>query len=257
MASENLQSLYDDLIKSKKEENEFNQITNQKFENESERLTITKPVPKDPPKLLTQFRTSNVHQLDSDDHITYNLNFENINDKLRILVDEKNSNPKNTYESKFSLEELIKLNDWFKIFNDINDLLSEFELLLKNDNLRIKLKKEGELSLFIILPNKLMEPIELVLHQNQLKERKLFKELYLALLNIEQKHRQEARKISERLINLENAVGLSINHSQHNKFSVKEKENLEQLKNALKQEIQMMENNKVKFGLNTENIDTK
>ena len=52
------------------------------------------------------------------------------------------------------------------------------------------------------------------------------------------------------MINLEHSVGLSINQSEHNKYSIKAKENLEQMKNALKQEIQMMENDKVKFGLN-------
>ena len=79
---------------------------------------------------------------------------------------------------------------------------------------------------------------------------KLFKEIYLTLLNIEQKHRQESKRISEKLMNLEHAVGVSVNQSQHNRFSIKAKENLEQMKNALKQEIKMMENDKIKFGLN-------
>ena len=48
------------------------------------------------------------------------------------------------------MNELIQTNDWFKIFDNIKDLLAEFELLIKNDNLGIKLKREGELSLYII-----------------------------------------------------------------------------------------------------------
>ena len=256
MTSENLQTLYEDLFNSQKWNNLAEQDENNKNENEASTEPITKSIPKDLPQTLTQYRISNAHQLNSDELSSYFVHFECINDELKILIHEKDSNPKNTYMNKYTLEKLIQINDWFKIFNDIKDLLSEFELLLKNDNLKIKLQKEGELSLFIVLPNKLMKPIELVLIQNQMKERKLFKELYLTLLNIEQKHRQEARKISERLMNLEHAVGISINHSQHNKFSMKEKENLEQMKNALKQEIQIMENNKVKFGLKNE-IDSK
>jgi hypothetical protein len=148
------------------------------------------------------------------------------------------------------LDELIKINDWFKIFENIKDLLTEFELLIKNDNLGIKLKKEGEISLYIILPNKLMQPVEIILPQNGLKEKKLFKEIYLNLLNIEQKHRQDMRRISEKLIELENALGISINKTQHENYTIKAKENIEQMKNALKQEIQTMENDKIKFGIN-------
>ena len=97
-----------------------------------------------------------------------------------------------------------------------------------------------------------MNPVEIIVPQNGIKERKLFKELYLSLLNIEQKHRQESKRINEKLANLEHAVGLSVNQSQHNRYSMKAKENLEQMKNALKDEIQMMEKDKIKFGLNNQ-----
>ena len=95
-----------------------------------------------------------------------------------------------------------------------------------------------------------MNPVEIIIPQNGMKERKLFKEIYLSLLNIEQKHRQESKRINEKLINLEHLLGLSVNQSQQNRFSIKAKENLEEMKNALKQEIQMMENDKIKYGLN-------
>ena len=96
-----------------------------------------------------------------------------------------------------------------------------------------------------------MQPVEIVLPQNGIKEKKLFKEIYLSLLNIEQKHRQEMKRISEKLIELENSLGINVNQSQHEKFDKKAKENFEQMKNTLKQEIQTMENDKIKFGLNT------
>ena len=59
------------------------------------------------------------------------------------------------------------------------------------------------------------------------------------------------KRISEKLIELESALGLSVNQTQHERYSIKAKENIEQMKNALKQEIQTMENDKIKFGLNT------
>ena len=126
---------------------------------------------------------------------------------------------KNKYISTdVDLVEDIKSN---KRNNNIKDLLSELQLLVKNGNLGIILKKEGELSLYIILSNKLMNPIELIIPQNDIKERKLLKQLYLTLLNNEQKHLHESKRINEKLINLENAVELNVNQSQHNRFSIK------------------------------------
>ena len=253
MSSENLQKLYEDIYsysnKDSQENRQDEESISQKFsQNDLEQKT--KPIPKDLPQTTIPFRTSNAHQVLSEDKSLYYIYFEEINEQLKIYIIEKDSNPKNIYEKIFTLDELIEINDWFKIFYNIKDLLSELELLVKNDNLGIKLKTFGELSLYLILPNKLMDPIEIIIPQNGVKERKLFKELYLTLLNIEQRHRQESKRISEKLMNLEHAVGLSINQSEHNKYSIKAKENLEQMKNVLKQEIQIMENDKAKFRLN-------
>jgi hypothetical protein len=248
MSIESIKNLYEDLYQSKSSAKE-NQETKEVQEiRESEYIKIpspeidpiTKPVPIDFPRATIPFRTSNAYQLFSEEKILYNVYFENKENQIKILIHERDSNPKNIYEKTFSLEDLIQTNDWFKIFDSI-----------KNDNLGIKLKKEGELSLYIILPNKLMAPVEIVLPQNGLKEKKLFKEIYLSLLNIEQKHRQEMKRISEKLIELENALGINVNQDQHEKYVIKAKENIEQMKNALKQEIQTMENDKIKFGLNT------
>ena len=253
MSSENLQKLYEDIYsysnKDSQENRQDEESISQKFsQNDLEQKT--KHIPKDLPQTTIPFRTSNAHQVLSEDKSLYYIYFEEINEQLKIYIIEKDSNPKNIYEKIFTLDELIEINDWFKIFYNIKDLLSELELLVKNDNLGIKLKTFGELSLYLILPNKLMDPIEIIIPQNGVKERKLFKELYLTLLNIEQRHRQESKRISEKLMNLEHAVGLSINQSEHNKYSIKAKENLEQMKNVLKQEIQIMENDKAKFRLN-------
>ena len=258
MSSESLKKLYNELCSSKesqdpKEAIEVNEVKESEYIKipDPEIDPITKPVPVDFPRATIPFRTSNAYQLFSEEKILYNVYFENKDDNIRIFIHERDSNPKNIYEKKFTLNELIQTNDWFKIFDNIKDLLNELELLIKNDNLGIKLKKEGELSLYIILPNKLMKPVEIILPQNGIKEKKLFKEIYLSLLNIEQKHRQEMQRISEKLIELENALGINVNQKQHEGYSIKAKENIEQMKNALKQEIQTMENDKIKFGLNT------
>ena len=245
MSCDNLQKIYEDIYStpSKKIQQNKDELSQH---NDTE-LT-TKPIPKDLPKTTIPFRTSNAYKILSEEKSLYYVHFEKIDEELKIIIHERNSNPKNTYEKNYTLDELIQTNDWFKIFDNIKDLLNELELLVKNDNLGIKLKKEGELSLYMILPNKLMNPVEIVVPQNGIKERKLFKEIYLSLLNIEQKHRQESKRINEKLISLEHALGLSVNQSQQERYSIKAKENLEEMKNALKREIQNMENDKIKYG---------
>ena len=250
MLSDNLQKLFGELYPSSiNKENENEENASQQIQD-NEIKSKNKDIPKELPQCTVPFKTSEEYQIYSEEKSLYNLYFEEVNGQIKVFIHEKDSNPKNTYEKIFSLEELVQINSWFRIFDNIKELFAELELLIKNDSLVIKLKKEGELSLFIVSPNKLLEPIELIIPQNGRNERKLFKEIYLTLLNIEQKHRQESKRISEKLMNLEHAVGVSVNQSQHNRFSIKAKENLEQMKNALKQEIQMMENDKIKFGLN-------
>ena len=254
MSKDKLQKLFEELYSIPNKETQIikenEEYLSQQEIPQNDYEQKTKPIPKDLPQATIPFRTSNAYQIFSEEKSLYDIYFEQVKNQLKIFIREKDSNPINIYEKYFSLDELIQKNDWFNIFDNIKDLLSELELLIKNDNLGIKLKKEGELSLYIILPNKLMNPVEIIVPQNGIKERKLFKELYLSLLNIEQKHRQESKRINEKLANLEHAVGLSVNQSQHNRYSMKAKENLEQMKNALKQEIQMMEKDKIKYGLN-------
>ena len=251
MSCDNLQKIYEEIYSSLDKKIQNNEDT---LYNQNEIEPATKPIPKDLPKTTIPFRTSDAYKILSKEKSLYYVHFEQVDEVLKIIIQERNSNPKNTYEKNYTLDELIQTNDWFKLFDNIKDLLNELELLVKNDNLGIKLKKEGELSLYMILPNKLMNPVEIIVPQNGIKERKLFKEIYLSLLNIEQKHRQESKRINEKLISLEHALGLSVNPSQQNRFSIKAKENLEEMKNALKQEIQNMENDKIKYGLNNVRI---
>ena len=68
-----------------------------------------------------------IYEIKADEQTSYLLNFEQVKDKLKIKVTEKDSFPKNEYENYYSLEDLIKLDEWFKIFYNIESLIIEFE----------------------------------------------------------------------------------------------------------------------------------
>ena len=90
------------------------------------------------PKILT-------YEINSDEETSYILNFEQVKDKLRIKISEKNSYPPNEFENFYSLEDLIKIDKWFKIFYNIENLLTELEQLTKNERFSIERKKKEKI----------------------------------------------------------------------------------------------------------------
>ena len=82
------------------------------------------------------------YEITSDEEISYVLNFEQVNDQLRIKISEKDSFPQNEYENFYSLEDLIKIDKWFKIFYNIESLLIELDQLTKNESFVIERKKK-------------------------------------------------------------------------------------------------------------------
>ena len=252
-----LNTMYNDIYPLTEENDE----ARSNISSNNETLVENKEIPQDLPKETFPFKTSNINKIFSENNTKYFAHFEQIQEQLHIYIKEKDSNPPNIYENYYTLDQLISINSWFKIFYNIKDLLKEFELLIKNQSFSLKLKKEGEISLYIVLPNTLIDPIEIIIPQDRIKERKLFREIYLHLLNVEQNHRQETKNINDRLASLESLIGVSVNASVNNRYSIKARENLEQMKNALKDEIKAMANEKIKFGgenlfkANPENLD--
>lgn len=189
-----------------------------------------RPIPKDLPQETLPFATSQkIHEIQSDEE-TYLVHFEQEKEKLKVFVEEKDYASDVSYENYFTMDELIQINSWFKIFYNMKDLLQELDLLTRNESLDIKLVKEGEIRLFIIFPSDLMENIELILPQNGLHEKEMFKQLYNNLLEIEQKHKEETKQINENLSCLENLI-----KNGSGKFS-----DLERMKDTLKDNIYNM-----------------
>ena len=252
-----LNTMYNDIYPLTEENDE----SRSNISSNNETLVENKEIPQDLPKETFPFKTSNINKIFSENNTKYFAHFEQIQEQLHIYIKEKDSNPPNIYEKFYTLDQLISINSWFKIFDNIKDLLKEFKLLIKNESFLLNLKTECEISLYIILPNTLIEPKEIIIPQDRIKERKLFREINLHLLNIEQNHRQETKNINDRLTNLESLIGVNINQSQNGRYSMKARENLEQMKNALKDEIKAMANEKIKFGgenlfkINSENLN--
>ena len=150
----------------------------------------------------SELTRTKIYEIKSDEQIPFLLNFEQVKDKIKITAVEKDSFPVNKYENFYSLEDFIKINKWFNIFYTIENLLSEFELLTKNENFAIEQKSRNVLSLFIVFPIDLLERIEIKLPINELNNLDLFSQLISKINEIESKENNDIAFFDEKIDNL-------------------------------------------------------
>ena len=109
---------------------------------------------------MTRIKT---YEIQNDEQVTFLLSFEIVKEKMKISVIEKESFPQKKYENYYFLEYFIAINKWFNIFNNIEFLLYELELLTKNEYFTIEQKDKNVLCLFIAFQNDLLDKIEISL----------------------------------------------------------------------------------------------
>jgi hypothetical protein len=160
-----------------------------------------------------------IYEIKGDEQTSYLLNFVQVKDKLKIKVTEKDSFPNNEYENYYSLEDLIKIDEWFKIFYNIESLIIELEQLTKNESFEIEKKKKEVLSLYIVFPINLKEKIELQLPINEIDNKDLFLQLISKINDFESKEKNDVMTLDEKLNNLEHLIGsmeMNNNHEEEN-----------------------------------------
>ena len=206
----------------------------------------------------SELTRTKIYEIKSDEQIPFLLNFEQVKDKIKICAVEKDSFPVNRYENFYSLEDFIKINKWFNIFYNIENLLSEFEILVKSENFVIEQKNRNVLSLFIVFPIELLERIEIQLPINEINNLDLFSQLISKINEIESKENNDIAFFDEKIDNLSHLLQsieevnkakeeeMIQNQEQNKENNEEEKENnneeknnnLEEMKDALKLQIE-------------------
>ena len=143
-----------------------------------------------------------IYEIKSDEQIPFLLSFEQVKEKLKITIIEKDSFPQNKYENYYSLEDFIKIDKWFNIFYNIESLLAEFEQIAKNENFVIDQKNNNVLSLFIMFPIELLDKIEIQLPINEINNLDLFSQLISKINEIENKDNNDIAFFDEKIDNL-------------------------------------------------------
>ena len=184
---------------------------------------------------MTRIKT---YEIVSDEKITFLLSFEQVKEKIKISVVEKDSFPQNKYENFYSLEDFIKINKWFNIFYNIESLLVEFEQLTKNEFFAIEQKNKDVLSLFIIFPIDLLDRIEIQLPINEINSLDLFSQLISKISEIETKENNEIALFDEKIENLGHLL-----QSIEEANKAREEELLQKQQNEAKDEEQINKEN--------------
>jgi hypothetical protein len=219
---------------------------------------------------MTRIKT---YEIKSDEQIPFLLSFELIKDKIKISAVEKDSFPQNRYENYYSLEDFIKINKWFNIFYTIENLLTEFELLTKNESFVIEEKNKNVLSLYIVFPIDLLDRIEIQLPINEINNLDLFSQLISKINEFETHENNEIALFEEKIDNLghllqsieeankareeemlqnqqnEENKEEQNEHAENEEHSEDKNANLEQMKDALKLQIEKKiknDNNNIK-----------
>ena len=219
---------------------------------------------------MTRIKT---YEIKSDEQIPFLLSFELIKDKIKISAVEKDSFPQNRYENYYSLEDFIKINKWFNIFYTIENLLTEFELLTKNESFVIEEKNKNVLSLYIVFPIDLLDRIEIQLPINEINNLDLFSQLISKINEFETHENNEIALFEEKIENLghllqsieeankareeemlqnqqnEENKEEQNEHAENEEHSEDKNANLEQMKDALKLQIEKKiknDNNNIK-----------
>ena len=190
------------------------------------------------------------YEIISSENIAYLLSFEQVKDKIKITILEKDSFPLNKYENYYSLEDLIKISNWFNIFYNIENLLIEFEQLTKNESFVIEQKNRNVLSLFIIFPIDLLEKIEIQLPINEINNLDLFSQLISKINEIESKDNSEMAFFDEKIENLghllqniEEANKAREEEMLQNQQNLENQEHIENQENPEQNEIKENEGN--------------
>ena len=211
------------------------------------------PIIEEAPPQIIEVPKVKTYEIDSDEDITYILNLEQVKDKLKINVKEKDSFPQNEYENYFTLDDLVNIDKWFKIFYNVENLIAQLDQLTKNENVAFERKKKDVLSLYINFPIDLLERIEIPLPINEIDNKDLFFQLISKISEIESKEKNEIVAMDEKMDNLEHLISNMEQNNQEEEHTQEHQENdnlnenidmnqnnennLEEMKDALKQQI--------------------
>ena len=127
----------------------------------------------------------------------YTLKFSLESNALVINVSEDESVPLINYNSKFSINDLLKFSKYFKLFDSIEELMPEIKNLCNENNIKIK-KNKTSVILTLSLPLKVVEEVNLTIPQAEIDSKQVIIDLCSTVNELKKKIKLlESNQISD------------------------------------------------------------
>ena len=104
------------------------------------------------------------------------LKFSVIENSLAVDILEDDSVPSINYNSKFTLDQLIDKNRYFKILNSVEEFMPELKILCDDNKIRLERQKQS-IIVIISLPSKIVGELKLLIPLVEMDKKKVFAEL--------------------------------------------------------------------------------
>ena len=104
------------------------------------------------------------------------LKFSVIENSLAVDILEDDSVPSINYNSKFTLDQLIDKNRYFKILNSVEEFMPELKILCDENKIRLE-RQQQSIIVIISLPSKIVGELKLLIPLVEMDKKKVFAEL--------------------------------------------------------------------------------
>jgi len=128
------------------------------------------------PKIYKDIKETSFNLKDKEQNTSYTLSFSIESNSLIINITEDNSLPVINYKAKFTLNDLVKQSNYFKLFESLDQLISEIKSSYEQNKIKLR-KEKSEIILVLSLPLKIIEEVLLCIPQADIDSKTIINDL--------------------------------------------------------------------------------
>ena len=128
------------------------------------------------PKIYKDIKETSFKLKDKEQNTSYTLSFSIESNSLIVNITEDNSLPVINYKAKFTLNDLVKQSNYFKLFESLDQLISEIKSLYEQNDIKLR-KEKSEIILVLSLPLKIIDEVLLCIPQADIDSKTIVNDL--------------------------------------------------------------------------------
>ena len=128
------------------------------------------------PKIYKDIKETSFKLKDKEQNTSYTLSFSIESNSLIVNITEDNSLPVINYKAKFTLNDLVKQSNYFKLFESLDQLIFEIKSLYEQNDIKLR-KEKSEIILILSLPLKIIDEVLLCIPQADIDSKTIVNDL--------------------------------------------------------------------------------